>query len=107
MNLATLRSLALGISVISFESSFGSTASFSKEAVAQHAQRSDCWIVIENHVYDITRALQDHDRYKYKLDPWCGKDATEAWKTKDGKNKAHSRKANLQLQALRIGSLEK
>lgn len=99
--------ISFSIGFISFGSSFGAASVFSKEAVSQHSKRSDCWIIVEDGVYDITRAVQDHDRYKYQLDQWCGKDATQAWKTKDSKNKAHSRKAQIQLDGLRIGKFEK
>ncbi len=74
--------------------------------VSQHNNQSDCWIIIENKVYDITSALKDHLRYKYELDPWCGKEATEAWTSKDGKNKAHSRKAQLMLNKLLKGRIQ-
>jgi cytochrome b involved in lipid metabolism len=79
----------------------------SPEEVARHATRTDCWIIVENNVYDITSAMKDHDRYKYKLDSWCGKEATEGWNTKDGKNKPHSRKAKTMLEGLHIGTVKR
>jgi cytochrome b involved in lipid metabolism len=81
-------------------------AEFTREDVAKHASKDDCWIIIDNVVYDITEAVQDHLRYKYAVDPWCGKESTEAWNTKDGKNKAHSRKAQLMLKELRKGKIK-
>lgn len=78
---------------------------FTREAVSTHSMKTDCWIIIDGAVYDITAALKDHLRYKYELDPWCGKEATQAWETKDGKGKAHSRKAQLMLKNLRKGKI--
>lgn len=76
---------------------------FTRDAVSKHNVKTDCWIIIDGSVYDITAALKDHLRYKYELDPWCGKEATQAWETKDGKGKAHSRKAQLMLKNLHRG----
>lgn len=79
---------------------------FTRDEVSQHNSKSDCWMIIDNKVYDVTSALKDHLRYKYELDPWCGKEATEAWNSKDGKNKAHSRKAQLMLSRLLKGKIQ-
>ncbi|HET9236728.1 MAG TPA: cytochrome b5-like heme/steroid binding domain-containing protein [Oligoflexus sp.] len=78
---------------------------FTHETVSKHNVKTDCWIIIDGSVYDITAALKDHLRYKYELDPWCGKEATQAWETKDGKGKAHSRKAQLMLKNLHKGRI--
>jgi cytochrome b involved in lipid metabolism len=78
---------------------------FTRDAVSTHNVKADCWIIIDGSVYDITSALKDHLRYKYELNPWCGKEATEAWETKDGKGKAHSRKAQLMLKNLQKGRI--
>jgi cytochrome b involved in lipid metabolism len=78
---------------------------FTREAVSTHNVKTDCWIIIDGVVYDITPAMKDHLRYKYELDPWCGKEATQAWETKDGKGKAHSRKAQLMLKNLQKGRI--
>lgn len=79
---------------------------FTRDEVSKHATKTDCWIIIDNAVYDITSSLKDHLRYKYALDSWCGKESTAAWETKDGKNKAHSRKAQLLLNQLRVGKVK-
>lgn len=78
---------------------------FTRDAVSKHNTKADCWIIIDSLVYDITSALKDHLRYKYELDSWCGKEATQAWETKDGKGKAHSRKAQLMLKNLQKGRI--
>lgn len=79
---------------------------FTREEISKHNSKSDCWIIVDNEVYDITVAVQDHLRYQYPLDPWCGKEASKAWHNKDGKNKAHSRKAQLMLKELRKGKVK-
>jgi cytochrome b involved in lipid metabolism len=78
---------------------------FTREAVSAHKVKTDCWIIIDGAVYDITASLKDHLRYKYELDPWCGKEATQAWATKGGMGKAHSRKAQLMLKNLKKGRI--
>ncbi len=87
----------------------GSTASLSQtiqlQELALHNTKEDCWIAIDDKIYDITKALADHQKYKYDLAPWCGRDASQAWKDKDGKGKPHSRKAQLMLKALLKGNL--
>jgi cytochrome b involved in lipid metabolism len=96
------------LSLLLAQSAAAASADISREEVAKHASRSDCWIIVDDGVYDTTSAMKDHDRHKYKLDSWCGKDATEGWNTKDRKDKPkpHSRKAKRMLQELRIGTLQ-
>jgi len=37
--------------------------------------------------------------------PWCGKDASQAWKMKDARNKSHSRKAKIMLNEYKVGEV--
>jgi cytochrome b involved in lipid metabolism len=79
---------------------------FTQKDLALHDKPTDCWMAIEGSVYNVTPVINDHLRsYEYALDPWCGKEATQAWKTKSDRKKPHSRKANLMLKNLLIGTL--
>jgi len=44
---------------------------YSKEEISQHNTERDCWIYLENRVYDITLLLQI---YPYDLKQECGKE---------------------------------
>ena len=84
---------------------FGETKIAPKD-LALHNKPTDCWMAIDGFVYNVTPTLEDHfRRYEYALDSWCGKEATQAWKTKDSGKKPHSRKANLMLKNLMVGVL--
>jgi cytochrome b involved in lipid metabolism len=79
---------------------------FTLKDLVLHNKPSDCWMAIEGSVYNVTPAVKDHLRNEeFPLDAWCGKEATQAWKTKGDRNKPHSRKANLMLKNFLIGTL--
>jgi cytochrome b involved in lipid metabolism len=74
--------------------------------VARHATESDCWMAINGAVYDFTAYLPDHPSRPSVILPWCGKEATEAYKTKT-KGRPHSPGADQLLPTYRIGVLAK
>jgi len=45
--------------------------SYTKEEIAEHNNKQECWIYLENKVYDITLLLQI---YPYDLSQECGKE---------------------------------
>lgn len=68
-----------------------------------HNSKTDCWIGIENELYNITEYLFEHQkRYKNDLTEWCGKEATIGWETKGLKKEKHSRKAIRLLEKFKI-----
>lgn len=77
---------------------------YSLEEVAVHGSEGDCWMAIDDMVYDITTYLPDHPSEPELILPWCGKEATQAWQTK-GKGRPHSSRANQLLEKYRIGAL--
>jgi cytochrome b involved in lipid metabolism len=79
---------------------------FSMVEVARHAVEADCWMAINGGVYDLTTYLPDHPSRPNIVLPWCGKEATEAYKTKT-KGRPHSTQADQMLPTYRIGALEK
>ena len=77
----------------------------SAEELAKHARPDDCWMAIRGSVYDVTKYLPDHPSRPEIIEPWCGKEATQAYETKT-KGRKHSEAADKMLPAYRIGTFE-
>lgn len=78
---------------------------FSKSEVSAHNNQSDCWLIVDNKIYDVTSYIDIHEGGRVIVN-YCGSDATEAFNTKGGKGKPHKPKAFEDLQRLYIGNLE-
>ena len=74
--------------------------------VARHNSKGDCWIVVENKVYDITNYIEDHPTPERVLTEYCGKDATAGWNNKGKAKRPHSKRAAVALEKLFKGNLE-
>ena len=72
--------------------------------VASHNSASDCWMVINNNVYNLTAYLPDHDK-ELNIRPWCGTNATEDYNTKNGRGQNHSTQADALLEEYVIGTI--
>lgn len=90
--------------VIAFLSKTQAASTYTLSQVAEHNTPSNCWMVIEGNVYDLTNYLSEHDD-KLDIRSWCGQDATADYNTKAGKNKDHSSKADDLLKNYMIGTL--
>lgn len=53
------------------------------EAVSAHSTSADCWMVINGAVYDLSPFLAAHPGGADVMLPYCGKDGTQAFSTKD------------------------
>lgn len=74
--------------------------------VAQHNLESDCWMVIDGKVYDVTNWILLHPGADAILEG-CGKDATELFETRPmGSGTPHSADARALLGDYFIGDLE-
>lgn len=78
------------------------TTSFTLAEVARHSTQNDCWIIINNNVYNATDYLFAHPGGASAITPYCGADATAAYK---GMTK-HGGRAAADLATLLIGSLK-
>lgn len=70
--------------------------------LARHGTPSDCWMAIRGSVYDFSAYLPEHPSRPGLVEPWCGKEATEAYNTKT-KGRPHSAYADELLARYRIG----
>jgi len=77
----------------------------SKAEVALHKSASDCWIIIDNAVYDVTSYLSNHPGGSKTIIPSCGIDATAAYNAiKNGRG--HSAAADADLSTLLVGTVQ-
>ena len=72
--------------------------------LAKHTAPENCWVAIRGNVYDLSTYLPEHPSQPDILQPWCGKEATEAYNTKT-KGRPHSPYADELLVKYRIGIL--
>jgi cytochrome b involved in lipid metabolism len=50
------------------------------QEVAKHNSASDCWLIVSGKVYDVTNYLGVHPGGAGTIIPYCGQDATQAFK---------------------------
>jgi cytochrome b involved in lipid metabolism len=78
---------------------------FKLTEVALHAKENDCWMAINGKIYELTAYLSEHPSRPDVILPWCGKEASEAYRTKT-KGRSHSLRADQLLETYRIGLLQ-
>jgi cytochrome b involved in lipid metabolism len=76
----------------------------SKE-VAKHNTNADCWLIINNKVYNVSDYASSHPGGARNILNYCGKEATEAFDTKGGRGDTHSSSAYNLLNKYYIGDL--
>ncbi len=74
----------------------------SSNEVAKHNNKSDCWLIINDRVYDMTKYIAYHPGGPAIL-AGCGKDATEMFFSRPNDGTAHSEKAQGMLDQYYIG----
>lgn len=83
----------------------GNSFTLNSETVAKHNSVSDCYIIVNNTVYNITSYIPFHPGGTSIIAGYCGKEATNAFNTKGGNGGSHSSSANSLLANYRIGNL--
>jgi len=68
--------------------------------VAKHNTEGDCWVIIDNEVYDCTKFLKDHPGGAGAIMLFAGKDATEEF------DMLHDRKV-IQKYGIKQGTVKK
>lgn len=96
--------LALSFQIFSAQKAFAAMT-YTTTDVAKHSIATDCWMIFESGVYDLTAYLKSHDKFM-NIRSWCGKDMTEDFMTKDGKGVDHKSSTYNLLEAYKIGELQ-
>lgn len=52
---------------------------FTINEICQHNNKNDCWIIINNYVYDVTEFLSEHPDGIKSILLFAGKDATDEY----------------------------
>jgi len=75
--------------------------------VAKHSSEIDCWMIISGKIYDITDYFGQHPGGDRTMTPYCGKDGTTAYETKDkARAQDHSAYADQLLEKYYVGDLK-
>lgn len=72
-----------------------------EETIAEHKTADNCWLYIDELVYDASSFIQIHSGGPDKILPYCGGDATDAFKSR-----VHSEGAKLLLKRLNLGTID-
>ena len=78
---------------------------FTYEEVKKHIRDDDCWIVIHEHVYNVTEFLEDHPGGPLVLKKKAGKDATKQFDEAGHSTAAKEMMADYLIGKLKPGSL--
>jgi uncharacterized protein YjdB len=74
-----LMSLVFTIAITGFGSSFAQAVSYTATDVAVHNTQTDCWIIINNNVYNLTSFVSSHSGGSAVIIAQCGKNGTVAF----------------------------
>lgn len=72
--------------------------------VARHGDGQDCWMIIDARVYDLSAYVPDHPARTGLIEAWCGREASEAYHTKQ-RGRPHTPQADALLNEYRIGTV--
>lgn len=97
--------LTLGLLLSSCTKKKGSQ--FTLDDIAKHDSKDDCWISINGVIYDATKYINYHPAPPNHLPKFCGKDVTQAFKTKGDTGRTHSKSALKLLSKFEVGTLIK
>ena len=78
---------------------------YTSENVAVHNSEDDCWIIIDNIVYDVTSFISKHPGGR-SIVPSCGADATVVFNSKPNSHTPHSERARSLADDYKIGVVE-
>ena len=82
-------------------SATNASTSYTLSDVAKHDTAEDCWAAIDGGVYDLTSWISRHPGGPDKIEPLCGTDATQKFRTQHDSQQ----RPNNQLANFRIGDL--
>jgi cytochrome b involved in lipid metabolism len=87
-------------------SSNNSSQTYTLNDVSSHNKKSDCWMVINGKVYNVTDFINLHPGGSIIVEG-CGKDATLLFNTKGGTDGGHTSRADTEMKNYYIGDLVK
>jgi cytochrome b involved in lipid metabolism len=73
------------------------------EEISLHNKTGNCWMIISNKVYDLSNYLNAHPGGAGTILPYCGKDGTTAFETKN-RGSSHSSNADNLLNSFYLGN---
>lgn len=92
--------------VVNTNTSMSTSVTLTATVIAQHGTATDCWLVVNGQVYDITPYLPMHPKGSAAVVPYCGKpDGTAAFETKGSRGEDHSSMAYAELERYRLGAV--
>lgn len=80
------------------------TVTLNTVEISKHNSASDCWLIISNKVYDVTKYLNSHPGSPSTIISYCGKDGTQGFATKDI-GVPHSQTASNLLNSFLLGNV--
>lgn len=83
-----------------------SLVALSLSKISEYNSQEDCWLLINNKVYDVTSYINSHPGGRAEIIQGCGKDATNLFDTKGNKGSSHSSTASFLLNFFYIGYLD-
>ncbi len=89
----------------SFFSYIGAETLYTSEDVLIHNKLNDCWMTLENKVYDVSDYIKTHNTNYMNITSWCGRDMTSDFKTKAGRGVDHRGQTYAMLQSYYVGDL--
>lgn len=78
---------------------------YTTEEVGEHNTESDCWVIFEDSVYDLTEYMPNHDKFM-DIREWCGQDMTEDFKDKAGVGRDHREGSYELLESYVVGEVD-
>merc|ERR1719171_2999253 len=72
-----MNSAAKGAAPVAAAGGGGGGGGYTLEEVAKHTSKSDCWVVVDGQVLDVTKFLGEHPGGELAILTFAGKDATE------------------------------
>ena len=79
------------------------SGSISSAELTKHNTPSDCWLIVSGKVYNVTDYINMHPAGPETITPYCGKDATAAFDTRNGRG-PHSQGAQDALNNYYVGN---
>lgn len=81
------------------------TTTYSLSDISAHNSKSDCWMAIDNKVYNVTDFISQHPG-RNEILKGCGIDATDLFTGKSAMGQMHSTMAKTMLSKFQVGVLQ-